>query len=316
MAATISHYLNIVKANLRLDRKSESEFLDELETHIEDELAELESQGLSKEEATEACVKLLGSAKLIAHQIYEAHSQGSWRQVLLASMPHLLFGLLFALNWWQYIGWLSIMLTLFLTVAVYGWWRGKPAWLFPWLGYTLLPVVVAGLFLLYLPRGWAWLTILLYIPFAVWLIYCVAIQTIKRDWLHGSLTLLPVPIIAGWLLAVKLDGRFAEFSISGIRDLAPWIGLSFLALGATAAAFIRLRQRWLKAGLIFVSGMLIIAMIVYFAGSRLSLSDSLILLFTVPLLLLVPALLEYYIRDKQWLRLPGKASNVRSSNCS
>ena len=101
MVTELSHYLDSIKYNLRLDPSSEREVTSELETHIEDRLQELRQSGLSEEEAANTCVKLLGSAKLVARQIYEAHSRGTWRQALLASMPHLLFGLLFALNWWQ-----------------------------------------------------------------------------------------------------------------------------------------------------------------------------------------------------------------------
>ena len=98
MAAVLSHYLDTVKANLRIGLSDEKEVINELETHIEDRLQELREAGLSEEEAANRCVVLLGSAKLLARQIYEAHSQYTWKQTLLASMPHLLFGLLFALN--------------------------------------------------------------------------------------------------------------------------------------------------------------------------------------------------------------------------
>ncbi|HUV75062.1 MAG TPA: permease prefix domain 1-containing protein, partial [Dehalococcoidales bacterium] len=130
MPTVLSHYLENIKGNLRLDFPEEKEVINELKTHIEDRLQELEESGLSEEEATETCLGLLGSAKMVARQIYEAHSQGSWRQALLASMPHLLFGLLFVLNWWHHIGWLSITLILILGAIAYGWWHGKPAWVF------------------------------------------------------------------------------------------------------------------------------------------------------------------------------------------
>jgi hypothetical protein len=122
----------------------------------------------------------LGSAKMVARQIYEAHSQGSWTQALLAATPHILFGLLFVLNWWQGVGWLLGMLVLVLIMAVYGWWRGKPAWLFPWLGYSLLPVVAAALLLLYLPEGWSWVAILFYLPLALWLLYAITAVTVTH----------------------------------------------------------------------------------------------------------------------------------------
>ncbi len=296
MVTELSHYLDSIKYHLRLDPSSEREATSELETHIEDRLQELRQAGLSEEEAANTCVKLLGSAKLVAGQIYEAHSQGTWKQALLASMPHLLFGLLFALNWWQGISWLLVMLVLVLSMAVYGWWHGKPAWLFPWLGYSLLPVVAAGLLLLYLPKGWSWMAILLYIPLALWLLYRVTVQTIKRDWLYSSLMLFPVPIILGWFLAVQLEGRFPEFSAERLHDLAPWIGLSLLVLAVTAAAFVRLRRRWLKVAVLFISGLLTLIMAASYAGGRLGLPTFLVLILVLLSLFLTPALLERRIR--------------------
>ena len=108
MTTAITHYLNSVRENLRLDLSAEKQVISELETHIEDELQELREAGLSEEEAVSTCVRLLGSARIVARQIYEAHNQGTWRQALLAAMPHLLFGLMFALNWWWGLGWLTL----------------------------------------------------------------------------------------------------------------------------------------------------------------------------------------------------------------
>jgi len=293
--AALSHYLDSVRDNLRLDLSAEREVINELETHIEDELQDLKEAGLSEEEAANTCVKLLGSAKLVARQIYEAHSQGTWGQTLLASMPHLLFGLLFALNWWRGIGWLLIMLVLVLSMAVYGWWHGRPAWLFPWLGYSLLPVVAAGLLLLYLPKGWSWLAILLYIPLALWLLYSITVQTIKRDWLYSSLMLLPVPTIIGWFLAVEV-AKFPGHWLERLHQFAPWIGLSFLALAVAVATFIRLRQRWLKATVLVISGLITLTMVAYYADGRLSLPAFLVLIIAMLSLLLSPALVERKLR--------------------
>ena len=297
MTTTLSCYLDIIRENLRLDPSTEQEVVLELETHIEDRLQELKDTGLSDEEAASTCMGLLGSAKQVARQIYESHSQGSWRQTLLASAPHLLFGLLFALSWWQGIGWLLIMLALVLAAAIYGWWHGKPIWLFPWLGYSLLPVVGAGLLLLYLPTGWSWLAILVYIPLASWLLYSFVIQAIKRDWLYSSLMLFPVPIIVGWLLAMEFEGEFPVVSIGHLYELAPWIGLSFLALAASVAAFIRLRQRWLKVAILVVSGLLTLTMVAYYAEGRLSWPAFLVLILVMFGLFLTPALVERRIRN-------------------
>lgn len=299
MTTPLSHYLDTVRDNIRLASPAEREVIGELETHIQERLEELRQNGLPEEEIVGACEKLLGSAKLVARQIYEAHSQGSWWQTLLASTPHLLFTLLFVLNWWQSIGWLAGLLVLILSMAVYGWWHGKPAWLFPWLGYSLLPVVACGIPLLYLPRGWSWLAIILYVPLALWLVYSITVQTIRRDWLYGSLMLLPVPILIGWFLAVAVEGQFPDLTLERLSYFAPWIGLTFLILATSVAMFIRLRQRWLKIAVLFISGLLTLTLVTLYTNGKLGLPIFLALILVMLGLFLTPALLERKLKHSQ-----------------
>ncbi len=296
MTTALSQYLECVRENLRLGLVSEREVISELQTHIEDNVEEMKEAGLSEEEAASKCIILLGSARLVARRLYEAHSQGTWRQALLASMPHLLFALLFALNWWQGIGWLVVTLGLVLVAAIYGWWHGRPVWLFPWLGYLMVPVVVAGLFLVYLPRGWSWLAIPVYALPALWLVLSITLKTIKKDWLYGALMLLPVPIIVGWFLVVGKEGEFLKPNLEDLHHFAPWIGLSFLALAGTAVAFVRLRQRWLRVVLLVISGLLTLIMVACYAEGRLSLPAFSMLTLIMVGLLLSPALVERTLR--------------------
>jgi hypothetical protein len=292
LVTALSHYLDTVRANLKLDRSTEREIIQELETHIEDELQELKDAGLSDEEAARACLTVMGSAKTLAHQIYESRSQGSWTQALFTAMPHLLFGLLFALSWWQGIIGLLAVLVAVLSVVVYGWWRGKPSWLFSWLGYSLLPVVFAGLLLLYLPQGLAWIAIIIYIPMALWLVCSFTLKTIKRDWLYSSLMLLPLPIIIGWFLAVEPVDRVPEYWLQQLQDFAPWIGLTFLSLGVAVTTFIRLRKRWLRISILVMSGLITLTMIAFYTEGRLSVPAFLALIIVMLILLLSPALVE------------------------
>ena len=299
MPTALSHYLEIIRDNLRLDASNKREINDELETHIEDRLRELTESGLSEEEAIEKCLGLLGSAKSVARQIYEAHSQGTWKQALLASTPHLLFSILFALNWWQHIGWLSGILGLLLVTIVYGWWRGKPTWVFSWLGYSLLPVLVMGILLVYLPRGWSLFALPIYATLALWWLGYILFQTIKRDWLFSSLMLLPIPIIVGWFLAVAPDGRINEYSTQRIFDFAPWIALSFIILASTIVAFIRLRQRWLKIALLTISGLMTLTMIAYYTNGKLSLPAFLVLILAMWGVFLIPPALERWVKSNE-----------------
>ena len=297
MTPELIQYLENIKYRSRLNPPDETGVIGELEAHIEDEVQELRASGLTEDEAMQVCLGQMGGAGLIARRIYEAYSQGSWTQVLLASMPHLLFGLLFVLNWWHYAGWLTLVLLLTLATTVYGWWHGKPAWVFSWLGYVLLPIVILGLLLLYLPNVWSLLTLLIYLPMAMWWLFRLIVQTTKKDWLFSSLMLLPLPIIIGWFLAIFPAGKLNETSLQRLNSFAPWVGLSFIALALTIAVFIRLRQRSLRVGLLAASGLLTLTLVVYYTAGRLDTLTFLGLVLVMWGVLLAPPLLERYIRD-------------------
>ncbi len=296
MTPELIQYLESIKHSARLEYADETAVLSELETHIEDKIHELTESGLTKEEAIVTCLGEMGGIKLVARQIYEAYSQGSWKQALLTSMPHLLFGLMFVLNWWHYPGWLSIVLILILATTIYGWWHGKPNWVFSWLGYTLLPVLAVGIALLYLPKIWSLLTLLVYFPMALWWLFRIIVQTNKRDWLFSSLMLLPLPIIAGWFLAISPSGKLTEFNLQLLEYFAPWIGLSFIVLALTIAAFIRLRQRWLRVGLLATSGMLTVTLIVNYTVGQLNTFTFFGLVLVMWGVLLMPAVLERLLK--------------------
>ncbi len=296
MIAVLNQYLDDIRDNLKLELADENDVIGELKSHIEDEFQEMRDAGLSEEEAANTCIKFLGSAKLVARQIYETHGQGTWRQALLASMPHLLFALLFTLNWWQGVGWLTVTLGLILAMAFYGWVHGRPEWLFPWRGYCFLPVLVAGALLLYLPRGWSWVAIIIYLPLVCGLVWSVTVRTVKRDWLYSALMMLPVPIIIGWFLVAGEEGEFSKISLEYVRYCAHGIGLSFGALAATTIAFIRLRQRWMRLVLLFLSGELTLVMVAFYSNGRLSLPVFLLLTLLMLGLLLSPALVKRRIR--------------------
>jgi hypothetical protein len=310
MLKTVSRYLDEVRSHLKLDRVSESEVIRELETHIEDRLDEMKETGISDEEAVQKCLNLLGSSQIVARRLYEAHSQGTWRQALMGSLPHLLFALLFVLNWWQGIGWLIIVLGLVLGTALYGWLHGRPIWLFPWLGYFLVPVIGAGLMLLYLPRGWSWLAVLAYIPLAFLLLRIVAIQTVRRDWLYGALMLLPVPMVIAWFLVAARGNWYLGLNLEQISNLTNWIGLSFVILAATAVIFFRVRQRWLKVAVLPVSGISILIMIAFYAGPKLNFATFLLLAVILAGLIFSPAFLDKRLRSKDKTTLYSTQSEI------
>jgi hypothetical protein len=297
MLAELSQYLDNIRHFSKLGRSEEQEIITELEAHFEDRLQELQDSGTPEAEAVNDCLGCMGSAELVAKQIYEAYSQGSWKQVLMASAPHLLFGALFMLNWWQHIGWLSALLLLVIGTTAYGWWHDKPTWVFSWLGYTLLPVLAVGLLLLYLPKGWSLLAIPVYLLLAAWWLFHIMVQTVRRDWLFTSLMMLPLPIIIGWALAIAPGGKISHYSLQRVYDMAPWIGTSFMALALTIAAFIRVRQRWLRIGLLAVSGLLTLTLVVYYTAGKLYTLNFVGLVLVMWGVFLVPPLLERGLRS-------------------
>jgi hypothetical protein len=310
LANAISIYLASIAANLRLEPSTREGLLRELETHIEDRVEEFKKEGLSEDEAAAESLKVLGPAGQVTREMNEAYSQGSWSQTLMASLPHALFGLAFILNWFS-SAWLLLLLLFVVGVAILGWVHGRPNWIFPWLGYTLVPVVVAGVSLLYLPRGWSWVAFFIYVPLTLRLFYIITLQTIRKDWLYSSLMFFHAPIIIGWSLVVwhhELPG----FNMELLQGLAPWIGLSFLGLATTVAAFIRLRQRWLKIATLFVAGGLTLALVIYNASDMLS-TPAFILIITLMFgLFLLPVLVERRLKRDESHFAAEKSSRCRT----
>ena len=115
--------------------------------------------------------------------------------------------------------------------------------------------------------------------------------------MFSSLMLLPIPIIIGWFLAVSPGARFTEYSLQRVFFFAPWIGLSFFALALTIAAFIRVRQRWLRIGLLTISGLLTLTLVVYYTSGRLNTPTFLGLILVMWGVFLIPPLLERWFRN-------------------
>jgi len=306
---TKCNYTDRLKNYLRLDPTIEGAVVRELRAHFEDSSHELMESGLTKKEATATAAKLLGSPRIVARQMYEVHSQGSWRQVLFAALPHLLVGAIFALHCWESIFWLFGILGVLIAGVLYGWCHGKPAWLFPWLGYCLTPVIAVGILLIFLPNGWTWFAITAYIPLALLVIFSVTKKTMKKDWLFASSMLLPIPIVLGWILALEIEDNLAW--LAQLDELAPLIALTFAVLALTVAAFIRFRQRWAKIGALLTLETIALVIIALGDKSNIGFGGWLLLVLLTLILLLGPALLERRIRgaNRKSLKLSSKPTS-------
>lgn len=283
MSNSISRYLNVFKARLKIDPAAKNSVVQELHTHLEEKSQELEESGLSKEEADNVAAQILGPPEMIAQQIYEVHAQGSWQEAFFAALPHFLVALLFASYYWASSICLLSVLMATVGITIYGWCRGKPVWLFPWLGYYMLPVVITGVLLMYLSRGWGWVAVLLYTPMALFVLVYVVKQTAMRDWLYASLMLAPMPVIFSWLLSLGTGGEFltSDVGIAQLQTKMPWIVISFLVLAVATVAFVRLTQRWCKTIALLIPPIIILVSVAMASRGNIDLWGWLILFISL-----------------------------------
>jgi len=273
MTDKLSNYLDNVKTHLKFDSAVKHSVVQELCTHLEDKSQELKERGLGEEEAAKLATESFGSPQAIAQQIYQVHGQGTWQEAFFAAFPHFLIALLFASYYWQNIICLSITLIATVCVVIYGWWRGKPMWLFPWLGYYLLPVVLTGILLISLPQSWTWLAAIVYIPLAVFVLAYIVKQTASRDWLYVSLLLVPLPVAFSWLLILGTGNEFlaSNIQLAQLSVNIPWVVFSFLALAVLTVFFMRVRQRWCKALTLLLSAIVILVSVALAGGGNIPL---------------------------------------------
>ena len=299
--------LNRARAYLRLDPSSEREILSELYTHFEDRVEELKGSGFSEEEAIRIAARDFGSLKAVAGELNEVHSSSNWPQALMSALPHVLFSLLFAFHQWSNLGWLLVILLSVVGVVAYGWRHGRPTWFFTWLGYTLMPLLALGLVILEraLSRDnlaaswWLWLAVVVYFFVVGLLCVLIVLRTLKRDWLLGSLTILPLLAVVGWFLTAQWKQELFQSDGGSLSGLEPWIALSFFTLAGLVILFTRLKKRWLKAGVLLAAGFVILTMMASSSGGSIGFPSFVVLLLVALLVLLGPALLDRRIAHQE-----------------
>ncbi len=281
----LQQYLGDIKRQLRLEPTSEREIIRELETHIEEESEELCEAGFTPEEATKIVTARLGSSQSLARGIHRVHCRGAWLQALLTALPLLLIALTFAFHLWYDWQCVALLSTSIVGFAIYKWRRDRPVWLYPWLGYCFLLLLLLPLFLWGgLPHLWFWLLLPVYIPLALWLVCFIVVRVIRRDWLFASVMMLPLPVVISWL--ITLEGKGGIYSEQAMQNSSTPIALTFLCLGLAIAISTRLRQRWLKIGLLLTATLaILIAILIVNGPAFLALAFFLTSLFFTPKLL-------------------------------
>jgi hypothetical protein len=321
----IEDYLNRVRSRLRLDPHTEGRIIRELKSFFEEQLAELEESGMRAQDCAQEAIRCSGRPQSLGRLFHEVYSQGSWTDALLAVQPHLLVAALFLTHSWASPLALLACFAGVLYVAMRAWAWGRPNWAYPWIGYSLTPLIATvfyslGFFYscardlllgsrLSLQHVQLLLFLGLYALFIGLMAFAV-VRVVKRDWLLASYMLFPLPVLGVWIAEIaRLGVRFnsadpAAYAWDGTMAAA------FILLGLCAAAFVRIRLRLVRI-LLLAGTCLGVTLLV----GRVLLETSPVLtrrlLLGLPLLtLLAPALLEQILGHGEPQRL-GRAGSDR-----
>ena len=286
-----------------------------MEAHLADKAAELEAQGVDRETAMARAVEEMGAPNIVAQGMYEVHSPGVWRDVLLSTIPHFLLASLFALHLWSHYFLVSLLLIAIAFVTWRNWRAGSPSkWSYSWMGYSLAAPALSWLLSLITLGYGAWtlvttgqlpfnvvLFFLLigYVPFSMWIMANVIFKMVKRDWLLASLTALPFPFLTSWVLFLNWQGGLWSEHAERMQDSDTARAFIFVAMAVTTAVFLKVGPRLLRIGLLTVSTSILV--IITAASLPVSLNVLAVVLMIVASLvfMLSPAMLESKIERRQ-----------------
>jgi hypothetical protein len=195
-------------------------------------------------------------------------------------------------------------------IALLGWRRGSPNWLYSWIGYAVLPLLISSYLSMdtvtrtisFLVQGvgspaplWQLGALGLLLVVTVWVIASTAVTVARRDWILVSLMLLPLPVLGIWLITVTQSSGFFLNALQGMGvRFSRWdsaMAYFCLLLGVMTALFVRIRQRAFKMSALIATGIVGGAIA---AGSiwgdlglfkLIAVSLCLLLFLTIPLLL-------------------------------
>jgi len=308
MPLEVTNYLHSLANRLHLDPTEKDAIIEELEGHLEDKTAELETQGLDRDTAMARAVEEMGAPNVVARGMYEVHSPGVWRDALLATIPHFLLAALFALNLWSHYFLVSLLLVAIAFVTWRNWRAGSPSkWSYSWMGYSLAAPALSWLLALITLGYGAWTLVTTgqlpfnvvlfslligYVPFSMWIMASVIYKTVKRDWLLASLTALPFPFLTSWILFLNWQGGLWSNHAERMQDSDTARAFIFVAMAVTTAVFLKIGPRLLRIGLLTVTTSILV--IITAASLPVSLNALAVILMIVASLafLLSPAMLE------------------------
>lgn len=314
MAAELTNYLHSLARRLHLEPGEEQDILLELEGHLEDKAAELESQGLDRQAAYQLAVQEMGAADRVANGMYNVHSPSVWRDVILATLPHFLLASLFALHLWSHYFLVTLVVIGIAVVTWKNWRAGNPSrWSYSWMGYSLAAPTLSWLLALITLSygGWTLVTtgqlpfnvvlfflMVGYVPFSMWIVFRVARKVMRRDWLLASLTALPFPFLTSWVLFLDWQGGLWSGGAKGGQSSDTSLAFIFLALAVTTAVFLKIGPRLIKIGLLTLTTAILVTISAVSLPVSLSVVAVLMMIVASVVFLLSPAVVESKLNQR------------------
>ena len=314
MDVELQSYLRAITRKLRLDPRKNREIALELQGHLEERIHELEEEGLTYKEALAQAVGDLGGPDAIARDMYSVHSRGNWRDILLATLPHLLLASLFALHLWTRYMLVAVILIGVTFVTLRGWTSGRPNWTYTWLGYSMAAPALSWLMALGALAYGSWqlvttgslpfsfpiyMLVAAYVPFSLWIMARVLVRVVRRDWLLASLTALPFPFLTSWMLFLNWQGGLWPANSPIVRATDTERALVFLALAVTTGVFLKVGRRVVKIALLTASTAVLVVFTVVAIPFSFGLLSGILITLASVFFLLSPAILQSRLDRKE-----------------
>jgi hypothetical protein len=321
MATEFADYLHSLARRLHLEPAEEQDIVLELEGHLEDKAAELESYGVDRETAFKRAVREMGAPESVASGMYQVHSPGVWRDVMLSTVPHFLLAALFALHLWSQYFLVALLLIGIALVTWRNWRAGNPSkWSYSWMGYTLAAPTLSWLLSLITLSygGWTLVTtgqlpfnvvlfflLIGYVPFSMWIVFGVVRKVIRRDWLLASLTALPFPFLTSWVLFLDWEGGLWSENAERMQSSDTARAGIFLALAVTTAVFLKVGPRLVRIGLLTLTTAVLVTITAASLPVSLSVLAMLMMIVASVVFLLSPAVLDSQLNQRQSRQMGG-----------
>lgn len=273
MSSETARYVQRLRGHLRLGAALESDFLREIEGHMDDRVAALVAGGVPERRARRAALEGFGRPQTLAHLMRQAHQAASWTEALLGAAPFALLAVLLGFGLWRLPVAAALASGIVIVVTVYGLWLGRPAWFYPWAGVAMLmplfagyiafavlsdqtPTVAAGHATAYTLAGIAGAA--LYFPVGLVVVAAGVLVAARRDWLDASILLSPLPIALVWIIALHRGGGLFAGDAS-LGGLAPMLGVIALCAMLGTVVFLRATTRTLKCVTLVASALLLLS---------------------------------------------------------